>query len=410
MKSISLFLVVVNLVPCLGHLHSNNAVHDQRQYAELGAARTIHNIREVEQALAKDLRGNPKFLLSEERLLHKASEFALKAGEMRAMQMHSGKKLAGIEASLMQKMQDAASSSSATRFDSIARKEAQLLRGGRGILKKVDVLKADFAKTLGAKSAGVTAKLEKLMDRVDGAQREILMSETEATAHASTLAAAIRKDKAPAAGAFAQASARESSGTKDPVRRMRLTKQALSDLNVAKSEVEEAFGTDDGTAKKVEGMIDQLTGSLTGLEDGTDEVAAVTDGEEHEVDVSANLKPATPKSRAVKASLAQASAHSRSSARMSSRRFRQQSQRLRRLVQRTSRLAMEDRHISKETKFARRVVQKELGNSEIGEEVSALLAKAASEANHAAASDHRLAVVENREAHGLAHLAALAAH
>merc|ERR1719243_375770 len=106
------------------------------------------------------------------------------------------------------------------------------------------------------------------------------MSETEATAHASTLAAAIRKDKAPAAGAFAQASARESSGTKDPVRRMRLTKQALSDLSVAKSEVEEAFGTDDGTAKKVEGMIDQLTGSLTGLEDGTDEVAAVTDVEE----------------------------------------------------------------------------------------------------------------------------------
>jgi len=67
-----------------------------------GAARIIRSIRGAEEALGKDLRGEPKVLLSEERLLHQASQLALQAGVMHRTQMHAAKKLHSIEASLMQ--------------------------------------------------------------------------------------------------------------------------------------------------------------------------------------------------------------------------------------------------------------------------------------------------------------------
>lgn len=411
MKFNHLCSVFFAVVQGLGQPQHSAALLDEQQGVELGAARIIHGIRGAEQALAKDLRGNPKLLLSEERLLHQASQLALHAGKMRAMQMHSKSKLNSIEATLMQST--AKGSSGAAQFDSLARKESQLLRGGRNILNEVHTLKTDFDEVLGQTEPEVTAKLQKLMDRVDGAQREILTSEAEATAHASKLADSIRKEKpkekhpSPAVGVFTQASTLESSGTQDPVRRVKLAKKALSQLKVAKTEVAEAYGTDDGTAQKVEAMIDQLEGSLQGLEEGSEDDVKLNMKAE-EAKMFANIERNV--SLTVKASLAQESAHSTSSTQMDARRFHQQSRQLRRLAHRTRRLALEDRHISKETRVARRVIDRELGNTEVGEEVDALLTKAASEANRAAASDRRLVAVEKHEIHSLDDLADMLVH
>lgn len=189
MKSLCSILLLV--APCLGHLrhdhrhaHANLAEQQAKAGVELGAARIIHTIRGAESLLAKELRGAPKLLLSEERLLHKASQLALRAGEMKAKQMHSMKHLHQIEASLVQSEQASSTAQQQTsgdqQFASIARKETQLLRGGRGILQEVRVLKAGVAKVLGQSDPEVTAKLELLMDKVGGAQKDILRSEAKA--------------------------------------------------------------------------------------------------------------------------------------------------------------------------------------------------------------------------------------
>lgn len=421
---------IFTVAACLGHPQHATSLLDQRQKVEMGAARIIHTIRGAEQTLAKDLRGHPKFLISEERLLHKASLLALKAGKMRAKQIRSGERLKSFE----EKMHQASSvqNTGAAQMKTLAHKEAQLLRGGRGILREVHAVKQGVENALGQSAHEVTATIEHLMDRVGGAQRDILASEAAATGHASKLAASIRAEKAPV---FAQASVAEISGTKDPKRRMQISKKALADLAAAKTEVSEAYGTDDGTAQKVAGMIDQLEGSLQGLQEDDSEDMKV-DVKAEEAAMFANIErdagegedtkrqmtamrakaKSLPK-KVVKASLIQhrhrASAHSRArafTARKASRRFRQQSHRLQRIMRRTKRLALNDRRISKETKFARRVVDKELGNTAVGEEVEALLAKAASSANHAAWSERHVADVQKREVRGLANMAAVLAH
>lgn len=438
MKSICSVLLL--LTPCLGDFHGHHKhQHHERRHAasmlaeqqakagvELGAARIIHSIRGAESVLAKTLRGSPKLLLSEERLLHKASQLALRAGEMKAKMMHSRRHLTKLEASMMQEAQqqtkEALKEASSTanhqtsgygRFASIAQKETQLLRGGRGILHEVRVLKAGVAKTLGQSDPEVSAKLEMLMDKVGGEQKEILRSEAEAASHASKLAASIREEKAPAARSFAQASTAETMGTEDPVKRAHLAQEALGQLKLAKGEITAAYGTDAGTAKKVEGLLDQLQGSLQGLQK-SDEADEKTNAVVGEAAMLAKMKHDAHLKKVVKeaekASLAQAVAHAHKSKRAVARRFLAQERHMQQLSRRTNNIAMEDRRISKEAKAASRVVDHELGGTEAGEEVSALLRSAASEARRASAGDRRLAALEKRQVHGLANMAAIIAH
>jgi len=451
-----LWSIIVLVTPCVGHPHRHpSAFLEQKAEAglESGAARIIHSIRGAERALAKDLRGEPKLLLSEERLLHQASQLALKAGKRRAMQMHAAKKLHGIEASLIQHKQSAFASSGA-QFASLAKQEARLLHDGHGILQEVRVLKGDLTEALGQSDPEVTAKLEHLMDRVGGAQKEILRSESEAASHASKLAASVRKEaKAPTVTGLFQAHATQRTGTKDPVRRMQLSKEALRNLVAAKGEVEAAYGTEDGTAQKLEALMGQLSGSLTGLEEGSEEDAKVDmKSEEAEEFASIEAKAGLPELKAdaekaqadaanaetqamaqqtldakadaakakqiqeavaqakaavkVKASLVQATARSTASKRAMSRRFHQQGLRMRRLAQRTRRLAKADGHIAKETFAVRRYVDKELGDTKVGEEVDSLLKEAAKDANRAAAGEHHVAAIENKQVESLTDMAA----
>lgn len=251
------------------------------------------------------------------------------------------------------------------------------------------------------------------MDKVGGAQKDILRSEAKAASHASKLAASIRKDKAPAASAFAQASASESMGSKDPVRRVHLAKEALGNLKLAKSDITAAYGTDTRTAQKVEKLMDQLSGSLQGLE-SDDEEDANRDVKADEAEMLGKIKEDAHLKKVVKAaekaSLAQAASHARTSKQAVQRRFLQREHRMQQLVKRTSRIAVEDGRISKEANFASRVVDKELGGTEAGEEVSALLRTAASEARKASAGDRRLAALEKKQVHGLVNMAAILAH
>jgi hypothetical protein len=401
------------LAPCLGSFHGHHerrhaaaAVTDQAAKAgvELGAARIIHNIRGAEMLLTKDLKGNPRLLLEEERMLHKASKFALRAGEMRAKEMHSREHLNKIEASLMQNKQASSTAqhlTSGEQFASIAKKEKQLLRGGRGILQEVRVLKTDVVQALGQSDPEVTAKLERLMDKVGGAQKDILRSEAKAASHASKLAAEIRKEKVPAVGAFAQASSTVSMGTKDPVKRVHLAKEALGQLAAAKNEIAEAYGTDTATAKKVEELMGQLSGSLQGAMQGDE--ADINDTDEaamySKMQQKAHLKKMIRE--AEKASLAQASSRARMSKRAVQKRFRQRERHMHQIAQRTKRIAVEDHRISKEAVAASRVVDEELGGTEAGEEVSALLRTAATEAARASFGDRHLAALENKQVHGL---------
>lgn len=419
------YSIVLLAVPCVAHPHAHHS-HDHTAALlaekanaglESGAARIIHSIRGAEKALAEDLHGQPELLLSEERLLHRASQMALKAGRFRAKELHSMRRLHDIEASLVQgkKEEESATTeqsaaaeqqqaSGEQQFKSIAQKEVQLLRGGRGILKEVRVLKADVAKALGQSDPEVTAKLEHLMDKVGGAQKDILRSEAQAASHASKLAASIRKEKTRAPGAFTQASSTETMGTRDPVKRIHLAEQALEQLKLAKGDVAAAYG-DAGTAQKVESMMDQLTTSLQGLKEGDE--ADVKDVDE----VAKAAKAATIRKIAKKkAVLAQSSARVRFSKEAVSRRFRRQGQRLRNAVARTRRIALEDNRIAKESVAASRVVNRELAGTEVGEEVSALLRTAAAEAHRASAADRRLASVQAREVHSLADLARTVTH
>jgi len=231
-----------------------------------GAASIIQSIRGAEQALAKDLKGEPRVLLSEERLLHQASQLALQAGMMHRTQAHVTKKLHSIEASLVQSTKQQARS----QFLSIARQEAQLLRGGQRVLKEVAVVNSHLAQALGHQGdPSMTAKMHHLMDRVE---KEVLLSGSEAASGAKKVAAEVRKDaRAAGVGVFAQAQSKESSGIKNPVRRLHFSKEALSNIVAAKSEVEAAYGTSDGNAQAVEALLGKLSGSLRVLEKGDKE-------------------------------------------------------------------------------------------------------------------------------------------
>lgn len=262
------------VVPCLGH-----------DYEQLGAARIIHTIRSAEQALVQELHGHPRFLLSEERILHKASLLALDAGKLRAAQMKTGRKLRSIEASLKharksldasttsqaslkhaQKSSDASTTSGAMELDSMVRKESQLLRGGHSIIKEVQQLKGDFKRVLGERDPKTAAKLVQLMDNVDKAQQGILVSEAEAAVHTSRLA----------------------SLHEDPVKREKLEKKAEGQLKAAKAEVLAAYGNDDATAKQVEAMIDKVEGSLQGLEKHSD--VSLNNFKKEETDMFADIE------------------------------------------------------------------------------------------------------------------------
>jgi len=301
------------------------------------------------------------------------------------------------------------------------------------------------------------------MDRVGGAQKEILRSESEAASHASRLAAEIRKDsnahKAPVAGGvFVQSHTKETSGTKDPVRRMKLSKDALSNIAAAKNEVEAAYGTDSETAQKVESLLGQLSGSMQGLEAGAEEDAhdeETTKADDAAVDAADKAKAAqlaklkakeeqdeanaakaevqakedaakaakadaekatavaaavasakeAVKAKAAVMALTQSSAHSMSKRAMS-RRFHKQGLHMRKLAQRTRKLAREDRHISKETEQARRAVNDVLGDTNVGEQVSELLKAAEKDANVAAQGERRAAAIESQQVQSLSDAAA----
>jgi len=422
MKNLCILALVA---PCLGHPQRAAFLEQQfKEGAELGAAKIIHNIRGVESLLAKELSGSPKELLVEEQLLHKASQLALKAGKSRARQVHSAEKLTKIETALAQMEQSSGEAHEETTQETTdttteetgedtteettkdtteeTTKETTpketTPEKQENILEEVHALKTDVADALGKSNPTVTAKLESLMDRVGGAQQDILQSEATAASHASELAADVRKAKTPAAGAFAQASFKESSGSQDPVRRVQLAKQALGQLSAAKLEVAEAYGGDDETAKKVSALMDQLSGSLTGLELGSEEDAKATSFKASEAAMFAKIEAgeaaalAPMKKSGKKAALLQAS-----NALMAS----TQARRLMKLAQKTSMLASEDHRISKETLVARQMVDKALGNTKVGAEVSALLTKAVSEANSAAAGDRHLAAIEAHQVQNL---------
>lgn len=426
MKNLCILALVA---PCLGHPQRAAFLEQQfKEGAELGAAKIIHNIRGVESLLAKELSGSPKELLVEEQLLHKASQLALKAGKSRARQVHSAEKLTKIETALAQMEQssgeaheDTTQETTQETTDTTTEETGEdtteettkdtteettkettpketTPEKQENILEEVHALKTDVADALGKSNPTVTAKLESLMDRVGGAQKDILQSEATAASHASELAADVRKAKTPAAGAFAQASFKESSGSQDPVRRVQLAKQALGQLSAAKLEVAEAYGGDDETAKKVSALMDQLSGSLTGLELGSEEDAKATSFKASEAAMFAKIEAgeaaalAPMKKSGKKAALLQAS-----NALMAS----TQARRLMKLAQKTSMLASEDHRISKETMVARQMVDKALGNTKVGAEVSALLSKAVSEANSAAAGDRHLAAIEAHQVQNL---------
>jgi len=422
MKNLCILALVA---PCLGHPQRAAFLEQQfKEGAELGAAKIIHNIRGVESLLAKELSGSPKELLVEEQLLHKASQLALKAGKSRARQVHSAEKLTKIETALAQMEQSSGEAHEETTQETTdttteetgedtteettkdtteeTTKETTpketTPEKQENILEEVHALKTDVADALGKSNPTVTAKLESLMDRVGGAQKDILQSEATAASHASELAADVRKAKTPVAGAFAQASFKESSGSQDPVRRVQLAKQALGQLSAAKLEVAEAYGGDDETAKKVSALMDQLSGSLTGLELGSEEDAKATSFKASEAAMFAKIEAgeaaalAPMKKSGKKAALLQAS-----NALMAS----TQARRLMKLAQKTSMLASEDHRISKETMVARQMVDKALGNTKVGAEVSALLSKAVSEANSAAAGDRHLAAIEAHQVQNL---------
>jgi hypothetical protein len=414
---------------CFGH--PQRAAFLEQQFkagAELGAAKIIHNIRGVESLLATQLRGSPKELLVEEQLLHKASQLALKAGKSRARQVHSAEKLKKIETALAQTeeasdeahedttqetTQEAAQETTDqntedtdesitedtkdTMEETSQETTTEALPDNHNILEEVHTLKTDVADALGKSNPTVSAKLESLMDRVGGAQKDILQSEASAASHASELAADVRKAKTVAAGAFTQASFKESSGSQDPVRRVHLAQKALSQLAAAKSEVAEAYGDDDETAKKVSALMDQLSGSLQGLELGSEEDAKATSFKASEDAMFAKIQAGeaaalAPSKKSGKAALLQASNELKAST---------QARRLMQLAQKTGMLASEEHRISKETVVARQMVDKTLGDTKVGAEVSALLAKAVSEANHAAAGDRDMAAIEARQVQNL---------
>jgi len=384
MKFLGYFLALcLTVVPCFAAEQKND--HMERSALSLRIAR---NLRTAEQEVFKELQGHPKLLDSEEILLHRASMLATKAGKLRAMQKHSGRKLHRIEAmlqkqkkhimkKLVKKHRKHRESSGAKQLDSIARKETRLLRGGRAILREAHDVKKDLAQMFGHSDPRVSATLAQLMDKVEGAQKHIMVSEKKAAVHASKLAKSMRKKPAAKLAAFAQKFAKKHTAAKDPVQRMHLEKEAMSQLKSVKTEIAEALGSDDKTARKVEAMIDKVEGSMQRLEKSAEQ------GME-------------------KASLMQSATHAKTSARATARRLQRESRRMRGLVKRTRKLAKEDKFISKETKFAQRIVQKELGKTEVGQEVSELLSMAASEARKAAANDRHLAAAEGREARAMA--------
>jgi len=296
-------------------------------------------------------------------------------------------------------------------------------------------VKGDLAEALGHQGdPRVTAKMEHLMDRVE---KEVLLSGSEAASGAKTIAAEIRKDaRAAGVGVFAQAHSKESSGTKDPVRRVHLSKEALSNIAAAKDEVEAAYGTADGTAQTVEALLGQLSGSLQGLETGAKEDVqdakqdkadeaqrsagdearsgelAKLRAKEEEDEANAAKAEALAKADVVKAAeahavkaeavteavekakaalkakaavMAFAEGNVKSARRnLLARRFRRQRLQTRKLAQRTHRLALEKHHISKETNLAHRDVHDTIGDTVVGDQVADLLKEAAAATKRAA--------------------------
>lgn len=156
--------------------------------------RIAANLRSAERLLAREMRGHPEELMKEEQLLHKAGRMADRGAEAmervsllheeelatRAKMHKAMAKASHLASSKTARTHGATHAMSASeQLASIASTERDLLQSGRQEMDVAQDVKNEVVEAIGESDPRKAAKVEKLMDKVRGEEAAILKSVSE---------------------------------------------------------------------------------------------------------------------------------------------------------------------------------------------------------------------------------------
>jgi len=131
-----------------------------------GTVQVLRELKMAEQKVSEVLRGHPVELKQETKLLHQASQMALRAGEAQASAMQ-----------LRHHLQASSKSTLEHTIISAQAAEASLYSDGLDILRQAKDVKADVMDAIGQQDPATASKVQSLMDSLSGNQTKIMKSE-----------------------------------------------------------------------------------------------------------------------------------------------------------------------------------------------------------------------------------------